>query len=239
MTRTRNLTMLACIVTGALSLSACGGSSAPTDSTVAAAPDSAAPVEAGDTTVAAPASDVPATDAPAVTDSPAVTDAPTTDAPSTDAPTTEPSAAATTVAAGGVTVEAAIAAQLTAMGDPDAAATAACIQKANPDLTPESLAAAGGASASFIRGLIKCAPDFMAAQAVTGVKTTKLNDDQKKCVVKQSLLVIVEQDDATFEKLMAAGNSGLPDDLKKDIAKKAAAECDVDEAIALEVMNEG
>ncbi len=240
-TRTPRLALFACVLTGAISLSACGGSSTPADTTVASAPESVAPESApaasettppaADTVVEAPSSEAPSTEAPS-------TEAPTTEAPTTDAPS-DP-AGATTVAAGAagaVTLEGALATQLTAMGDPKAAETAACIVKENPSMTVESLA--GGTTPGFIRGLIKCAPDFMAAQSASGVKSTKLDEKQKVCVVKSSLLIISEQDDATFEKLMSVGNAGLPDDIKKEIAKKASAECGISEDVALEVMNEG
>jgi hypothetical protein len=236
--------LLASLASVAL-LSACGSSSPSSPTTGGAANVS--------TTVGVPGSaEAPASEAPSSaatpSEAPSSEAAPTTVAAADDAPTTDAAAvsgnapdSATGAAAGStpLTVEAALEQSLTQLGVKDAKAGAACIVKENPELTLETLSTANGPSAKFMKGMMKCTPDTLVEQGISGIKSTKADETQKRCFLTVTFQIIGDSDEATVEKVMAVGSSkDFPGDVKKKILSESVAKCKIKEDVANEMLNE-
>ncbi len=199
---------------------------------------------------------VPASEAPSSTEAPASEPIPSTVGVAdqsgegavgdSETPTSAvaPAAEATSdsIAAAGsspATLEGALEQSLTQLGVKDAKAGAACIVKENPDLTLETLSTASGPTPQFMRGMMKCTPDALVEQGITGIKSTKADDTQKRCFLTVTFSIIGDSDVATVEKVMAVGSSkDFPEDIKKKIVTQSVEKCKISADVATEMMNE-
>ncbi len=127
---------------------------------------------------------------------------------------------------------------LSGMGVADPKAAADCIRTANPDLTLETLAGAGGAPpAAFMKALINCATDEMATQAAASMQDVEgVTQEQKVCVAKAIMTYMGAQDDAKLTELLATESSNMPEDAKKEVIA-GAKDCGISDELIEKALN--
>jgi hypothetical protein len=200
------------IMTGALFLGACGGSSKPADTTVAAS----------DTTVSASETTVAAT---AETTAVAAETTVAAESPSTVAE----AGAATTVAVAAGDAPAtpdAITAMAGALGITDKKDLDCITSKIDLTAAP----AAGGVDPNMIKALISCQPPAL-VEAAKGQLITRLPNatpEQVDCIARATLTVLGESDGDVLSAL-TGGAATLPPELQENFLKEAKS-CGVSEA---------
>jgi hypothetical protein len=135
-------------------------------------------------------------------------------------------------------LDAALIQALTGLGVPDATAASACIRKEAPGLTVESLSG-GEPTPAFMRGLIRCAGDTMAASAGDSLEVPGVTAEQKTCAAKAMLKVIGDQSDEVLATLLATSDAkDFPADVKDAIVKEAGS-CGIADDVLKKAIEEG